>query len=71
MRYLHFCDCGPLDHCGQPVVHYVCSHCGAEYIGADCDVTRPLPVFMNDSGEQVCRACSQKLVKIHQHASSF
>lgn len=60
MRYQHFCDCGPHFHCGEPIIHTICQSCGAEYIGPDCRVTRPLPVAMTEAGLVLCKDCQAK-----------
>ncbi len=60
MKYHHFCNCGPHFHCGQPIVHRVCEVCGDEYLGPDCEVTRPLPVIICEDGSCLCRTCYKK-----------
>lgn len=60
MRFYHFCDCGPHFHCGQEIVQYICQDCGSEYIGPDCDVTRPLPVRKRDNDRTLCDDCAKK-----------
>lgn len=60
MRITHFCDCGPHFYCGNPIVLLVCEECGGEYLGPDCDVTRPLPVSVRDNGRVLCKDCVQK-----------
>jgi len=60
MKFYHFCDCGPHFHCGETIVHLVCQECGAEYIGPDCDVTRPLPVSKIGNDAVLCQNCVDK-----------
>ncbi|MGI6457777.1 MAG: hypothetical protein ACOX5R_19450 [bacterium] len=56
-QQFHFCDCGPFTHCGNPIVHLICEHCGDEYVGPDCEVTRPLPIVRMEDGSMLCRRC--------------
>ena len=68
MRTNHFCDCGPHFHCGNPIVFLVCEECGNEYLGADCEVTRPLPVSVQADGRILCKDCAGKEGKSTQLA---
>lgn len=63
VRYLHFCDCGPHFHCGEPIYHFICKECGSEYIGPDCKVTHPVPVAVNEAGLILCKVCEEKRIK--------
>ena len=57
MKFHHICNCGRHFHCGNEIVHYFCEECGAEYLGPDCDVTRVLPVDMQQDGKILCQNC--------------